>query len=77
MEDCLNAGATIDENHGNLKIGVIGGGHLSHHEICPFIIIKCVELTSKSTKFTSKSVKLTSKSAKFTSKSAKLRIKAK
>ncbi|GAA1384135.1 hypothetical protein [Peribacillus frigoritolerans] len=34
MEDCLNAGATIDEIMETFKIDVIGGGHLSHHGIC-------------------------------------------
>ncbi|UYY99492.1 hypothetical protein OJ967_02765 [Peribacillus frigoritolerans] len=34
LEDCLNAGATIDEIMETFKIGVIGGGHLSHHGIC-------------------------------------------
>ncbi|WP_260286597.1 carboxymuconolactone decarboxylase family protein [Peribacillus aracenensis] len=34
MEGCLNAGATIDEIMETFKIGVIGGGRLSQHEIC-------------------------------------------
>ncbi|WP_397222837.1 hypothetical protein [Peribacillus simplex] len=34
MEGCLNAGATIDEIMETFKIGVIGCGHLSQHEIC-------------------------------------------
>jgi len=33
LEVCLNAGATIDEIMETFKIGVIGGGHLSHHGI--------------------------------------------
>jgi hypothetical protein len=34
MEDCLNAGATIDEIMETFKIGVVGGGHLFHHMFC-------------------------------------------